>query len=67
MFFLRFWERKKNKQNLCGEREAMKWVKMEKSGFFCPKKQKKKNLKKFEKQNARICVFLRGLRGIKGD
>ena len=37
IFFCDFWKETKNKQNLCVEREAMKWVKMVKTGLFLPK------------------------------
>ena len=71
VFFCDFWKETKNKQNLCGEREVMNWVKMVKSGFFCLNffsifvKKKETKLNIFDDQNARICVFLRGLRGLK--
>ena len=43
-----------------------KWIFLPEIFFFRFRKRRKKR-KIFEDQNARIYVFLRGLRGVKGD
>ena len=44
-----------------------KWIFLPKIIFFDFCKKKGKKLKIFDDQNSQLCVFLRGLRGIKGD